>query len=112
MTPISSSVPPRTPPARQTAPLETRLGRLLGGGTWLAAAVMGVGLCARLLRFETIGDHITTIGVGLIIALPVLRLATMLEFFARRGQRKLAATCALVLLIVATGVILGLETRS
>ena len=67
--------------------LETRLGQLLGGGTWLACAVMAVGLCARLLHFETIGDHITTIGVGLIIALPVLRLATMLEYFFRQGQR-------------------------
>jgi hypothetical protein len=112
MTPTPSSNSPLTTPAPQMAPLETRLGLLLGRGTWLASAVMGVGLCARLLRFETIGDHITTIGVGLIIALPVLRLATMLEFFARRGQRKPAATCALVLLIIATGVILGLETRS
>ena len=91
--------------------LETRLGQLLGGGTWLACAVMAVGLCARLLHFETTGDHITTVGVGLIIALPVLRLATMLEYFFRRGERKLAAICALVLLIVAVGVMLGLVTR-
>lgn len=91
--------------------LETRLGQLLGGGTWLACAVMAAGLCARLLHFETIGDHITTVGVGLIIALPVLRLATMLEYFFRRSQRKLAAICALVLLIVAVGVMLGLVTR-
>ena len=91
--------------------LETRLGSLLGGGTWLACAVMAVGLCARLLHFETIGDDITRAGVGLIIALPVLRLATMLEYFFRQGQRKLAAICALVLLIVAAGVTLGLVTR-
>jgi hypothetical protein len=95
-----------------TPVLETRLGQLLGGGTWLACAVMAVGLCARLLHFESSGDRITTVGVGLIIALPVLRLGTMLEYFFRRGQRKLAAICALVLLIVAAGVTLGLVTRS
>jgi len=94
-----------------TAVLETRLGQLLGGGTWLACAVMAVGLCARLLHSEALGDHITTAGVGLIIALPVLRLATMLEYFFRRGERRLATICALVLLIVAVGVTLGLVTR-
>ena len=112
MTPTPGSAPPQNTPAPQTAPLETRLGLLLGGGTWFASAVMGIGLCARLLHFEAMGDRITTIGVGLIIALPVLRLATMLEFFSRHGQRKLAAICALVLSIVAAGVMLGLVTRS
>jgi uncharacterized membrane protein len=97
-----------TPPPQ----LEARLGALLGGGTWLACAIMALGLCARLLSFETLGDHITTAGVGLIIALPVLRLATMLEYFFRRGERKLAAITAAVLLIVAIGVMLGLATRS
>lgn len=97
-----------TPPPQ----LEARLGALLGGGTWLACAIMALGLCARLLSFETLGDHITTAGVGLIIALPVLRLATMLEYFFRRGERKLAAITAAVLLIVAIVVMLGLATRS
>ena len=97
-----------TPPPQ----LESRLGALLGGGTWLACAIMATGLCARLLGFATLGDHITTAGVGLIIALPVLRLATMLEYFFRRRQPKLAAITAAVLLIVAIGVVLGLATRS
>ena len=98
---------------RHTPPptLEARLGLLLGGGTWISCAVMALGLCARLSGFEAIGDRITTTGVGIIIALPVLRLATMLGYFSHRGEGKLAAICALVLIIVAAGVTLGLSTR-
>jgi hypothetical protein len=109
-----TSAPHSAPPPMKATPtpvLETRLGQLLGGGTWLACVVMAVGSCARLLHSEALGDHITSVGVGLIIALPVLRLATMLEYFFRRDQKKLAAICALVLLIVAVGVMLGLVTR-
>ncbi len=39
-------------------------------------------------------------------------MTTMLEYFFRRGQPKLAAVTALVLLIVAVGVMLGLATRN
>jgi uncharacterized membrane protein len=91
--------------------LETRLGRLLGGGTWLACAVIAVGLGARLLRHESAGDHIMTVGVGLIIALPALRLITMLAYFYHQGERKLAAISGLVLIIVALGALLGLVTH-
>jgi hypothetical protein len=94
-----------------SATLEERLGLLLGGGTWIACAVTAFGLCARLSGFVALGDHVMTTGVGMIIALPVLRLATMLGYFSRRGQGKLAAICALVLVIVAAGVTLGLSTR-
>jgi hypothetical protein len=95
-----------------SATLEARLGLLLGGGTWIACAVMALGLGARLSGFEALGDRITTAGVGMIIALPVLRLATMLGYFSRRGPGKLAIICALVLLIIAAGVTLGLSRRS
>jgi ABC-type sulfate transport system permease component len=91
--------------------LETRLSLLLGRGTWLACAVIGAGLAVRLLRHDAMGDHIISTGVGLIIALPVIRVAAMLEHFHRSRQRKLALTCALVLAIVAAGTVLGLATR-
>ena len=94
-----------------TATLEERLGLLLGGGTWIACTVIAVGLCARLSGFVASGDHVMRTGVGMIIALPVVRLTTMLGYFSRRGQGKLAAICALVLVIVAAGVTLGLSTR-
>ena len=91
--------------------LEARLGLLLGCGTWIACAVIAVGVAARLRRYDATGDHIITIGIGLIIALPILRLVAMLEYFHGKRQRKFSAISALVLVIVAGGVVLGLVTR-
>ena len=81
--------------------LEGRLALLLGCGTWLACAVIAAGLSARLLRHDAAGDNIITAGIGLIIALPVLRLVAMLEYFHAKRHRKFSAICALVLVIVA-----------
>jgi uncharacterized membrane protein len=95
-----------------TTKLEVRLARLLDRGTWIACMVIAAGLSARLLGYGALGDRVATIGVGLIIALPVLRVGTMLEYFHRRGEKRFGGLCALVLIIIVTSVILGIVTRN
>jgi hypothetical protein len=94
-----------------TTLLENRLGLLLGRGTWIACAVICIGIGVRLFHNDMTGDRIVNIGVAIIIALPVLRVATMLEFFYRNGQIRFSMICALVLLIVAASVLVGLAMR-
>ena len=49
-----------------------------------------------------------TAGIGLFIALPVLRVASMLAHFLRAGDKRFAAISALVLAIIFAGIGTGL----
>ncbi len=91
--------------AEAPAPLERRLAALLSGGTWLACAVVAVGLVLPA------GGSIVRAGIVLFIALPVVRVGVMLVDLVRRRDYRLAAVAAAVLCIIAVGVVLGLHGR-
>ena len=80
--------------------LERRLAALLQGGTWLACAVIAAGMAAGLAR-------LVVAGIGLVIALPVVRVAAMLGASARARDWRLAAVAALVLAIIAAAAVAG-----
>ena len=86
--------------------LERLLAVLLHYGTWLASAVIAVGLAAAPLG-RSAGASIVTAGIALFILLPVSRVALMLAVFLRRGDYRFAAISALVLAVIAAGVALG-----
>ena len=90
--------------------LELFLARLLSAGTWLACAVFAFGTALALSGWSTIGYQINAVGIGLMIALPVARLISMMVVFVRIGDRLFAAICALVLLIIAAGIAIGIES--
>jgi uncharacterized membrane protein len=72
-------------------------------GTWIGCAVVAVGLA--LPR----GTPVVVAGVGLFIALPILRVGVMLVDFARRRDLRMAAVAALVLTIILAAIALNLR---
>lgn len=91
--------------AEASAALERRLAALLSGGTWLACAVVALGLVLPA------GGPIVRVGIVLFIALPVVRVGVMLADLLRRRDYRLAAVAAAVIGIIAFGIVLGLHGR-
>jgi uncharacterized membrane protein len=113
------------------AQLERWLARLLHYGTWVATLTIASGLAIGLIShfgsaFETglesarpglrippgllsqpTGMHIVTIGIALFILLPVMRLILMLGMFLHQRDYRFSAIAALVLAIVAAGLLVG-----
>ena len=97
-----------------TRDLEPSLERLLASvlyyGTWLASAVIAVGLAMALLRGHPFAMRIVTAGILLLILLPVLRVTLMLIVFVRERDYRFGAIAALVLTFIALGFALGART--
>ncbi|HEX7667691.1 MAG TPA: DUF1634 domain-containing protein [Polyangiaceae bacterium] len=89
-----------------SAALDRRLAALLSGGTWLACALVAIGM------FLPTGAWIVRAGVVVFIALPIVRVMLMTGDLARRRDWRLAAIGLGVLLVLAVGVVLGLHGRS
>ena len=86
--------------------LESQLAGLLGYGTWLASAVIAVGLGWTTVD-EAVGLRVVMAGIGCFIALPVLRLLLMLVVFARRRDWRFVGITATVLTILFVSFALG-----
>lgn len=80
---------------------EQMIAALLWYGTWLASAVIGVGMILSAY------DIVKT-GVALFICLPVARVALMLIIFLRERDYAYVAISVLVLAIIGAGVVAGL----
>ncbi len=95
--------------------LESLLARLLHHGTWLASAVIALGLSLALFERHagaaalegSFGMRIVTAGIACFILLPVLRVVLMLIVFVRARDRHLIAITAIVLIIILTGFAIG-----
>ena len=81
--------------------LEGVLAHLLDKGTWLASAVIAVGLILPL--FGAPGVSWVRVGIALFIALPVLRLVVMWVVFWRERDYRFSAIALFVLLIIGLG---------
>jgi uncharacterized membrane protein len=88
--------------------LERRLGALLGGGTWLASAVIAAGLLWPA-SWPLSGGQVVMAGVATLILLPVLRVVLMLLAFVRGRDYRFAAVAGLVLAIIGSGLLAGLR---
>ncbi|CAE6810681.1 hypothetical protein R75483_05783 [Paraburkholderia domus] len=53
------------------------------------------------------GMHIVTVGIALFILLPIMRLILMLGMFLHQRDYRFSAITALVLMIVAVGLVVG-----
>jgi uncharacterized membrane protein len=97
-----------------TRELEPSLERLLASvlyyGTWLASAVIALGLLMALLGGHPRAMRIDTAGILLLILLPVLRVALMLIVFVRERDYRFGAIAALVLTFIVLGFVLGART--
>jgi uncharacterized membrane protein len=88
---------------------------LLWYGTWLASAVIAVGIILGALdngegvsRFAPGGHTVVKAGVALFIFLPVMRVALMLGIFLRERDWAYTAISALVLAIIGIGIVVAL----
>lgn len=88
---------------------------LLWYGTWIASAIIAVGMLLGAqapledsLVLGLSGYDVVKVGVALFILLPIARVALMLIIFLRERDYVYTAISALVLTIIATGVMIGL----
>lgn len=101
------------------AQLEWLLAGTLHYGTWLASAAIALGLALALLhsRFSApklaiLRDmRIATIGIALLILLPVFRVIVMLIVYLRHRDYRFSAIALLVLTIILLGFAVGLAGR-
>ena len=75
--------------------------------SWVA---FGAALAGVLLP-DPVGDAASATAVGVVVAVPLLRVAWLAVRWYRRGDRRYAAVAAGLLLIVAAGSLLALVTR-
>jgi len=83
--------------------LERLLAHLLDKGTWLASAVIGVGLL--LAGAGSAGMSLVRVGVALFIALPIVRVLAMMVVFWRERDYRFGTIALLVLLIIGVGAV-------
>lgn len=96
---------------RKLSLLERALATLLQSGTWLATAVIGVGLILAINQSHTSsGMDIVKIGVSIFILLPILRVALMLFAFLIKGDYRYVAIAVSVLAIISASFALGVLT--
>lgn len=100
----------------QAADKQARRDRVIAGllwyGTWLASALIAAGMALDFLPQALAGLRgleLVQAGVALFILLPVARVALMLAIFLRERDYAYTAISALVLLIIAAGVVSGLR---
>ncbi len=90
--------------------IEGLLAGMLNFGTWLASAVIALGMARPLFPvsapFPT-GSQVVTVGIALFILLPILRVILMLVLFLKGRDYRFAATAAAVLAIIVAGLVIG-----
>ena len=102
--------------SKQTKPvrIESLLAGVLNVGTWLASAVIAVGLVLSLFNQRTpfrIGAQIITPGIGLFVLLPILRVILMLTIFVKQRDYRFAVAAAVVLLTIFAGLVAGILSK-
>jgi uncharacterized membrane protein len=87
--------------------LEQLIAKVLDRGTWIASAVIILGLALELAGWP--GTRIVIGGIAIFILLPVLRVIMMLVMFVRERDYRFSVIATLVLLIIALGAALGVH---
>ena len=95
--------------------IERLLAGLLRYGTWIASAVIALGLGLEVLDWAdgtrslpaVSPSSIVALGIALLILLPVLRVTLMLAAFAIGRDYRFVGISALVLLVIALGFLAG-----
>jgi hypothetical protein len=101
-----------TSPTNDFERREQQIAALLWYGTWCASALIAAGItvgviqqAGSLLNVGFNGHQLVKAGVALFILLPVARVALMLKIFLRERDYAYALIAALVLAIIAGGVL-------
>jgi len=90
--------------------LEALLARLLDQGTWVACLVIGAGIVAILSGTAgPAGSRIVQAGVAVFIALPILRVLTMVIVFVKERDFVFGAIATFVLMVIVLGAVISME---
>jgi len=81
--------------------LEGLLAHLLDKGTWLASAVIAVGLL--LTGAGNVGTSLVRLGIALFIGLPILRVVVMMIVFWRDRDYRFGMIALFVLSVIGLG---------
>jgi uncharacterized membrane protein len=89
--------------------LNTCLAWLLSVGSWLSCVLIATGMVSPMLSgsARSSADHLVSIGIVLLIALPVTRVAAMCLWFVLHRDLDFALVAALVLAIIIASTLLG-----
>ena len=95
--------------------LDQLLAKVLLRGTWLGSSIIALGLALPMTGWSgassaRICAKITTAGIALLIALPLLRVLLMLIGFIRERDVRFSAIAMLVLAIILLGSVLGMAS--
>jgi len=82
---------------------------LLWYGTWIASAVIALGVVIKAIRPDAHGLDLVNTGIVLFILLPVARVMLLLLMFLRARDFVYSAISATVLAVIAAGVVIGLR---
>jgi hypothetical protein len=90
--------------------LNSRLAWLLGHGSWLSSGLIAIGMAQRMFDpgAPSTADRLVSAGILVLIALPVMRVATMSLCFLLRRERDFALIATLVLAIIIASTLLGI----
>ena len=88
-------------------PIELTLARLLRIGSMLAAVLIAGGIAAMLLGSDTIASRLITAGLIVLLATPIMRVATAGLIFVREKDWRFACFCLVVICALAAGIFLG-----
>jgi uncharacterized membrane protein len=86
--------------------LDRRIAVILRVGTWLASAVIAIGLVLPS------GAPVVTTGIALFVALPIVRVTVMLVEFLRHRDYPIGVISALVLTVIVLGIALSVRTKA
>jgi hypothetical protein len=91
--------------------LSSHLAWLLGLGSWGSCVVIAAGLASPILGIgaRSIADHMVSIGIALLIALPTLRVAMMGIWFILHRNFDFALIAGFVLAIIILSTLLGIN---
>jgi uncharacterized membrane protein len=96
------------------ASLESLLARLLNVGTCIASVVIAVGLVLSLFNQRAAlpaATRLVSVGIGLFILLPILRVILMLTIYLRDRDYRFAVAAGIVLFIIFAGCAIGILSR-
>lgn len=88
-------------------PIELTLARLLRIGSFIAAVLIAVGIFFMLLGRELIASRLITAGLIVLLATPIMRVATAGLIFVREKDWRFACFCLVVICALAAGIFFG-----
>jgi uncharacterized membrane protein len=88
---------------------ERTLGRLLSIGTRVSTLMLAVGLVLALLLPGSAASWLLHVGLLVLFATPVMRVAVSIVTFAAQREWRFVACTSIVLLLLLTGILVALD---